>query len=142
MRSDPQRASRHCLLSFIHAVRRRSDSHCPAGIGTNMPVMGTREPGRRAVWDRVGGKSKGKPTERRRTGMPSRLIGLWCWAYLVWALLTWTLTIEQVLFGVLIAAPVAVALAPLGEVPGPWRLLRPRALAGGAWLLAAAAGRS
>ena len=71
--------------------------------------------------------------------MPSRLIGLWCWAYLVWALLTWTLTIEQVLFGVLIAAAVAVALAPLGEVPGPWRLLRPRALAGGAWLLAAAA---
>jgi multicomponent Na+:H+ antiporter subunit E len=79
--------------------------------------------------------------------MPSRqllprLIGLWCWAYLAWALLTWTLTIEQVLFGAFIAAVVAVALAPLGDVPGPWRLLRPRALAGGAWLLAAAAGRS
>ena len=72
----------------------------------------------------------------------ARLIGLWCWAYLVWALLTWTLTAEQVLFGVFIAAAVAVALAPLGEVPGPWRLLRPRALVGGAWLLAAAAGRS
>jgi multicomponent Na+:H+ antiporter subunit E len=72
----------------------------------------------------------------------ARVIGLWCWAYLVWALLTWTLTAEQVLFGVFTAAAVAVALAPLGEVPGPWRLLRPRALAGGAWLLAAAAGRS
>jgi multicomponent Na+:H+ antiporter subunit E len=75
-------------------------------------------------------------------GAAARLIGLWCWAYLVWALLTWTLTAEQVLFGVFIAAAVAVALAPLGDVPGPWRLLRPRALAGGAWLLIAAAGRS
>ena len=72
----------------------------------------------------------------------SRLLGLWCWAYLVWALLTWTLTVEQVVFGAFIAAAVAVALAPLGEVAGPWRLLRPRALAGGAWLLVAAAGRS
>jgi multicomponent Na+:H+ antiporter subunit E len=71
----------------------------------------------------------------------SRLIGLWCWGYLVWALLTWTLTIEQALFGALIAAAVAVALAPLGAVAGPWRLLRPRALAGAAWLLIAAAGR-
>jgi multicomponent Na+:H+ antiporter subunit E len=85
----------------------------------------------------------GKPSSQR---MPSqqvltRLIGLWCWAYLVWALLTWTLTLEQVLFGVFIAAVVAVALAPLGDVAGPWRLLRPRALAGGARLLVAAAGR-
>ena len=72
----------------------------------------------------------------------ARLIGLWCWAYLVWALLTWTRTVEQVLFGAFIAAVVAVALAPLGAVAGPWRLLRPRALAGGAWLVAAAAGRS
>jgi multicomponent Na+:H+ antiporter subunit E len=68
-----------------------------------------------------------------------RLLGLWCWGYLVWALLTWTLTVEQVLFGAFIAAAVAVALAPLGQVAGPWRLLRPRALAGGAWLLLAAA---
>jgi multicomponent Na+:H+ antiporter subunit E len=71
----------------------------------------------------------------------SRLIGLWCWAYLVWALLTWTLTVEQLVFGGAIALAVAVALAPLGEVAGPWRLLRPRALAGGVWLLLAAAGR-
>ena len=49
----------------------------------------------------------------------SRLIGLWCWAYLVWALLTWTLTVEQVLFGAAIALAVAVALAPVGEVAGP-----------------------
>ena len=81
--------------------------------------------------------SKGMPARR----IAVRLIGLWCWGYLVWALLTWTLTVEQVLFGVFIAAAVAVALAPLGEVAGPWRLLRPRALAGGARLLVAAAGR-
>jgi multicomponent Na+:H+ antiporter subunit E len=71
----------------------------------------------------------------------SRLMGLWCWAYLVWTLLTWTLTVEQVLFGVFIAAAVAAALAPLGEVAGPWRLLRPRALAGSARLLLSAAWR-
>jgi multicomponent Na+:H+ antiporter subunit E len=81
--------------------------------------------------------SKGMPARR----IAVRLIGLWCWGYLVWALLTWTRTAEQVLFGVFIAAAVAVALAPLGEVAGPWRLLRPRALAGGVWLLVAAAGR-
>ena len=81
--------------------------------------------------------SKGMPARR----IAARLIGLWCWGYLVWALLTWTRTVEQVLFGVVIAAAVAVALAPLGEVAGPWRLLRPRALAGGAWLLVAGAGR-
>jgi len=78
--------------------------------------------------------------------MPSRqiavrLIALWCWSYLVWMLLTWTLTVEQLLFGAAIAVAVAVALAPLGEVAGPWRLLRPRALAGGARLLISAAGR-
>jgi multicomponent Na+:H+ antiporter subunit E len=71
----------------------------------------------------------------------ARLIALWSWAYLVWALLTWTLTVEQLLFGAAVALAVAAALAPLGDVAGPWRLLRPRALAGGARLLVAAAGR-
>jgi len=81
--------------------------------------------------------SKGTPARR----IAARLIGLWCWGYLVWALLTWTLTVEQVLFGACIAAAVALALAPLGDVAGPWWLLRPRALAGGTRLLVAAAGR-
>jgi multicomponent Na+:H+ antiporter subunit E len=86
------------------------------------------------------------PAKPQRTRVPSRqvlarLIALWCWAYLVWVLLTWTLTAEQLLFGAVVALAVAVALAPLGEAAGPWRLLRPRALAGGAWLLVAAAGR-
>jgi len=86
------------------------------------------------------------PAEPNGKSMPSRqiavrLIALWCWSYLVWVLLTWTLTVEQLLFGAAIAVAVAVALAPLGEVAGPWRLLRPRALAGGARLLISAAGR-
>ncbi len=88
----------------------------------------------------------GMPAESESTGMSSRrvlarLIALWCWACLVWVLLTWTLTVEQLLFGAFIALAVAAALAPVGEVAGPWLLLRPRALAGGARLLVAAAGR-
>ena len=87
------------------------------------------------------------PAKPQRRHVPSRqvlarLTGLWCWAYLVWVLLTWTLTVEQLLFGAVVALVVAMALAPLGEVAGPWRLLRPRVLAGGVWLLIATAGRS
>jgi multicomponent Na+:H+ antiporter subunit E len=70
--------------------------------------------------------------------MTRRVIALFCWAYGVWVLLTWTRTAEQLLFGAGIAAVVAVSLAPLGEVAGPWRLLTPRALAGSAVLLALA----
>jgi multicomponent Na+:H+ antiporter subunit E len=70
-----------------------------------------------------------------------RFAGLFCWAFLVWVLLTWTLTVEQLLFGTVIALAVALALAPLGNVAGPWRLLRPRAFAGGIRLLFAAAGQ-
>jgi multicomponent Na+:H+ antiporter subunit E len=86
------------------------------------------------------------PAKPERTRMLSRqvlarLTGLWCWAYLVWVLLTWTLTVEQLLFGAVVGLAVAVALTPLGEVAGPWRLLRPRALGGGAWLLMSAGGR-
>ena len=60
----------------------------------------------------------------RGPGIAMRLLGLWCWGYLVWALLTWTLTLEQVLFGAFIAAVVAVALAPLGDVAGPSEAMR------------------
>jgi multicomponent Na+:H+ antiporter subunit E len=70
-----------------------------------------------------------------------RIGGIFCWAFLVWVLLTWTLTAEQLLFGALVAAAVAIALAPLGDVAGPWLLLDPRRLAGGIWLLAVTAGR-
>ena len=70
--------------------------------------------------------------------MTRRVIALFCWAYGVWVLLTWTRTAEQLLFGAGIAAVVAVCLAPLGAVTGPWRLLTPRALAGSVVLLALA----
>jgi multicomponent Na+:H+ antiporter subunit E len=73
--------------------------------------------------------------------MIRRIVALFCWAYLVWVLLTWTLTLEMQLFGVGFALAVAAALAPLGEVAGPWTLLYPRRLAGGVRLLVAAAGR-
>jgi multicomponent Na+:H+ antiporter subunit E len=46
-----------------------------------------------------------------------RLAGLFCWAFGVWVLLTWTLTAEQLLFGAVAAAVVALALAPLGPWP-------------------------
>ena len=53
------------------------------------------------------------PAEPNGKSMPSRqiavrLIALWCWSYLVWMLLTWTLTVEQLLFGAAIAVAVAV----------------------------------
>lgn len=70
-----------------------------------------------------------------------RILALWCWAYLVWVLLTWTLTVEMQLFGAGVALAVAAALAPLGEVVGPWQLLTPRHLAGAVLLLGSAAGR-
>ncbi|HEY2579003.1 MAG TPA: Na+/H+ antiporter subunit E [Streptosporangiaceae bacterium] len=73
--------------------------------------------------------------------MLSRVIALFTWAFAVWVLLTWTLTVEMMLFGVGFAAAVAVALAPLGRVAGPWLLLRPRRLAAAISLLAAAVGR-
>ncbi|MBS2961417.1 Na+/H+ antiporter subunit E [Actinocrinis puniceicyclus] len=44
---------------------------------------------------------------------------------IVWILLTWTVTLEQYLFGVGVSLAVALALAPLGPVIGPWALLSP-----------------
>jgi len=70
-----------------------------------------------------------------------RVVALFCWAYGIWVLLTWTLTLEQMLFGAAIAVVVALAVAPLGEVAAPWRLLAPRRLAAAAALLALAARR-
>jgi multicomponent Na+:H+ antiporter subunit E len=70
-----------------------------------------------------------------------RVAALFCWAFGVWVLLTWTLTLEQMLVGVGVAAAVAIALAPLGGVARPWRLLQPWRLAAAARLLGVAAGR-
>jgi multicomponent Na+:H+ antiporter subunit E len=73
--------------------------------------------------------------------VPSRVIALFAWTLAAWVLLTWTLTWEMNLFGVGFAAAVAVALAPLGGVAGPWLLLRPRRLVATVILLTAATGR-
>lgn len=73
--------------------------------------------------------------------MGARIAALFCWAYLVWVLLTWTLSLENALFGAGLALAVAVALAPLGRVAGPWQLLTPRRLAAGVRLLLSAAGQ-
>jgi multicomponent Na+:H+ antiporter subunit E len=76
-----------------------------------------------------------------RIAVARRLAALFCWAFAVWVVLTWTRTAEQLLFGVGVAAVVAVALAPLGDVAGPWQLLTPRRLAASGRLLASASYR-
>lgn len=58
-----------------------------------------------------------------------RFLSLASWAYLVWLLLTWTRTAEQLLVGAGVAIAVAAALAPLGAVARPWSSLAPRRLA-------------
>jgi multicomponent Na+:H+ antiporter subunit E len=55
-----------------------------------------------------------------------RIAALAAWAYAVWILLTWTATVEDLLVGAVIALAYGIALAPLGEVVGPWTAMRPR----------------
>jgi multicomponent Na+:H+ antiporter subunit E len=55
---------------------------------------------------------------------------LWGWSFLTWIILTWTRTVEQLLFGAVVALMVAVALAPLGGALGPWWFFRPCRLVG------------
>jgi multicomponent Na+:H+ antiporter subunit E len=55
-----------------------------------------------------------------------RVSPLFVWAFGAWVLLTWTFTAEQLLVGAVWGATVALALAPLGGVVGPWALLDPR----------------
>ena len=57
-----------------------------------------------------------------------RLLSLAAWAFLVWVLLTWTRTVEQLAFGAASAVVVALVLAPLGTVVAPWRLAEPARL--------------
>ena len=73
--------------------------------------------------------------------MPGRVVALFTWTFAVWVLLTWTLTVEMMLFGVGLAAAIAVALAPLGQVAGPWQLLGPRRLVAAVVLLTTATGQ-
>ncbi|WP_253843061.1 Na+/H+ antiporter subunit E [Mycobacterium colombiense] len=55
-------------------------------------------------------------------------LALAVWAFLVWILLSWTATVENVLVGAVVALGCGFAFAPLGEVVGPWTALRPRRL--------------
>jgi multicomponent Na+:H+ antiporter subunit E len=57
-----------------------------------------------------------------------RVAALFIWCLATWIVLTWTATIEQAAFGAGISLAVALALAPLGDVIGPWRLLSPKVL--------------
>jgi multicomponent Na+:H+ antiporter subunit E len=70
-----------------------------------------------------------------------RAAAIAAWAYVVWLLLTWTATAEQLLFGAGLAVLCGVALAPLGPAAGPWALLHPRRAAATAGLVGAAAWR-
>lgn len=57
-----------------------------------------------------------------------RTVALALWAYLVWILLTWTATVENLLFGALLAFGCGLAFAGLGPVAAPWAVLQPRRL--------------
>lgn len=70
-----------------------------------------------------------------------RVVALTAWAFLVWILLTWTPTLENLLVGLVIAAGCGFALAPLGQVVGPWAVLTPRRLIALVMLAAACAAR-
>jgi multicomponent Na+:H+ antiporter subunit E len=59
----------------------------------------------------------------------SRVLALTVWAYLVWILLTWTATVENLLFGALVALGCGFAFEGLGAVATPWSVLLPRRLA-------------
>lgn len=63
-----------------------------------------------------------------RAELSRRWAATFVWAAGVWMVLTWTVTFEQLVVGGLVAAAVAGALAPLGAVARPWRLLEPRVL--------------
>ncbi|MCU1658348.1 MAG: hypothetical protein JWO57_3004, partial [Pseudonocardiales bacterium] len=67
--------------------------------------------------------------------MIRRTVATAIWAYAIWLLLTWTATAEQLVFGALLALAVGVALAPIGDVVAPWRLLDPRRIGSILWLL-------
>jgi multicomponent Na+:H+ antiporter subunit E len=58
--------------------------------------------------------------------MTARVVYTGVWAYTVWLLLTWTATAEQLIFGAALALLIGIALAPVGDVIAPWRLLDPR----------------
>jgi multicomponent Na+:H+ antiporter subunit E len=55
-------------------------------------------------------------------------LALFGWAELIWTLLTWTASVEQVAVGVAVSAATAFGCLRLGTVAGPWRLFQWRVL--------------
>lgn len=89
---------------------------------------GIREPG--IAWRKVDVAVRAQPTA-----------ALAAWAFVVWMLLTWTATVENLLAGAVVALGCGLALAPLGEAVGPWAVLRPRRLVALGMLAASCAAR-
>jgi multicomponent Na+:H+ antiporter subunit E len=71
----------------------------------------------------------------------ANLLAVATWAMLAWILLTWTTSVQVLVFGAVVAVLCAVALAPLGPYARPWRLLRPRRAWRAVALLATCLGR-
>lgn len=70
-----------------------------------------------------------------------RALALALWAFAVWLVLTWTVTAEQLTTGAVVALLTGIALAPLGDVVPPWRVLDPRRLGAVLALVGASLGR-
>lgn len=64
-------------------------------------------------------------SRRERPGVVATVVALSAWSFVAWVILTWTLTLEQIVFGAAVAVAVAVALSPLGPAVGPWWFLTP-----------------
>ena len=56
----------------------------------------------------------------------ARTRGLAAWCFLAWLMLSLSVSVESLVTGLVLSLGAAAALSPLGEVPGPWTLLRPR----------------
>jgi len=82
-----------------------------------------------------------RSSERAAARRVADIFALAVWCMLVWVLLTWTATFEQAVFGAGVSVAVATALAPLGPVVPPWRLLEPKRLWAVLGLLVTSLGR-
>lgn len=72
---------------------------------------------------------------RNAAELAQRTVALLGWDFCAWLLLTGTTTRDSLLTGLVVSALVALVLAPLGTVVGPWTVVRPGRL--GAQLLLA-----
>ncbi len=70
-----------------------------------------------------------------------RVFALWIWGMATWALLTWTATASEILFGSGFALAAALACAGLGPVAEPLQVFGPRRLVNSVRLVGAGAWR-